>query len=318
MNQKIVVMGGSFNPPTIAHQKLMLAALNALGADMGIYVPSSYEYVKKKMEKAGRPDEVLDRDIRYRMLCSMANDDPRLIVDDYEYDLPVKSRTFDTMLHLREKYPDSELFFLAGGDKLDIFPRWYKIKDFLEQFHIIVTNREDYDAEAAIAENPFLNLHRDRFEVIDYPTGIGHISSSAVREKWRADDFEGSMEMLHPAVYEIMKVQSLCVIGQFRGEYAFLSNFYETSITYEGLTYKNAEAAFQAQKCLTDEEKREFTDLPPAQAKSKGRCVALRPDWQEVKVGLMEEIVYAKFSQNEQLKQMLLATEEAVLKEGNT
>lgn len=318
MSEKIVVMGGSFNPPTVAHQKLMLAAVNALQADRGIYVPSSHDYVKKKMSQTDFPMEVLDQDIRYQMLCSMAEDDPRLSVDGYEYGLTVKSRTFDTLVYLREQYPDSELFFLAGGDKIDIFPRWYRINDFLEQFHIIVTNREDYDAGAAMVKNSFLNMHRDRFVVIDYPEGIGHISSSAVREKWRENDLAGVREMLHPAVYEIMTSQTLYVIGQFRGEYAFLSNFYEASINYEGVTYNNAEAAFQAQKCLTEEEKRMFSELPPTTAKSRGRLVALRPDWDDVKVGLMEEIVYAKFSQNENLKQMLLATGNALLKEGNT
>ena len=39
---KIVVMGGSFNPPTIAHQRLLLGAVKELGADKGIFVPSSH------------------------------------------------------------------------------------------------------------------------------------------------------------------------------------------------------------------------------------------------------------------------------------
>lgn len=34
-----------------------------------------------------------------------------------------------------------------------------------------------------------------------------------------------------------------------RDENFYLSNFYECSIDYDGLTYLNAEAAFQAQKC---------------------------------------------------------------------
>ena len=71
-------------------------------------------------------------------------------------------------------------------------------------------------------------------------------------------------------------------------------------------------------KYVTEEEKLAFTEYEAAQAKGVGRRVALRPDWESVKLSLMEEIVYAKFSQNEQLKQMLLATKEAVLKEGNT
>lgn len=107
-------------------------------------------------------------------------------------------------------------------------------------------------------------------------------------------------------------------INHFRGEYAFLSNFWEVPVTYKGMTYGSNEAAFQAQKCITEEEKMEFTQLRPSASKKLGRRVKLRPDWEEVKVGLMEEIVRAKFIQNEELKALLLATGEAYLEEGNT
>lgn len=107
-------------------------------------------------------------------------------------------------------------------------------------------------------------------------------------------------------------------IDHFRGEYAFLSNFWEVPVTYKGLTYGSNEAAFQAQKCMTEEEKMEFIQLRPSASKKLGCRVKLRPDWEEVKVGLMEEIVRAKFTQNEELKALLLATGEANLEEGNT
>ena len=45
--KKIVVLGGSFNPPTIAHEKLMEAAMKAINADLGIFVPSSDKYVTR-------------------------------------------------------------------------------------------------------------------------------------------------------------------------------------------------------------------------------------------------------------------------------
>lgn len=107
-------------------------------------------------------------------------------------------------------------------------------------------------------------------------------------------------------------------ITVFRGAYAFLSNFYESPMIFHGISYQSAEAAFQAQKCLTDEEKQEFTEVTPTKAKRKGRQVSLRSDWEEVRVGLMEEIIRAKFTENETLKAMLLATGDAELKEGNT
>lgn len=38
------------------------------------------------------------------------------------------------------------------------------------------------------------------------------------------------------------------MINEFRGKYYFLSNFYSSPVTYEGLTYLNNEAAFNQQK----------------------------------------------------------------------
>ena len=46
---KIVVMGGSFNPPTVAHFKLMKAAIDAIDASIGFFVPVSDAYLKRKM-----------------------------------------------------------------------------------------------------------------------------------------------------------------------------------------------------------------------------------------------------------------------------
>ena len=107
-------------------------------------------------------------------------------------------------------------------------------------------------------------------------------------------------------------------IQEFRGEYFFLSNFYEAPVTYQGLTYGSNEAAFQAQKCLSEAERLEFTALRPSDSKRRGRKVQLRPDWEQVKLGIMEDIVRAKFTQNEDLRAMLLATGDAVLEEGNS
>ena len=111
---------------------------------------------------------------------------------------------------------------------------------------------------------------------------------------------------------------SLRKIDSFRGEYFFLSNFFPVEVTYEGLTFQNNEAAFQAQKTLNPQEKKAFTDLDPKAAKHRGRHVLLRADWEDVKDGIMEEIVRAKFTQNPKLGELLISTGGAELIEGNT
>ena len=110
---------------------------------------------------------------------------------------------------------------------------------------------------------------------------------------------------------------TISTIDSFRGKYYFLSNFFPAEVTYSGLTYQNNEAAFQAQKTYSKEERIEFTTLEPRDAKRRGRRVRLRKDWEQVKDRIMEEIVRAKFSQNEELKEQLLATGDAQLVEGN-
>lgn len=106
-------------------------------------------------------------------------------------------------------------------------------------------------------------------------------------------------------------------IDSFRGEYFFLSNFYEAPVEYEELTYQNSEAAFQAQKCANPKERETFTTMNPSEAKKAGRTVTLRKDWEDVKIAVMTGVVKAKFEQNPSLAEMLLATKDAYLEEGN-
>lgn len=107
-------------------------------------------------------------------------------------------------------------------------------------------------------------------------------------------------------------------INSFRDEYHFLSNFYEVDVTYNGITYGSSEAAFQAQKTADEELRKKFAKLSPRQAKREGLKVDLVPYWDVNKFHIMQEICFAKFTQNEDLKQKLLATGDTLLEEGNT
>jgi len=107
------------------------------------------------------------------------------------------------------------------------------------------------------------------------------------------------------------------MIKSFRGCYAFLSNFYTLkNFTFEGIPYKNAEAAFQSMKCINPEDRIRFSDLIGSEARVLGRTVSLRPDWEHIKDDIMYRVVKTKFSDSN-LKQRLLDTGDEELVEDN-
>ena len=103
----------------------------------------------------------------------------------------------------------------------------------------------------------------------------------------------------------------------FRGKYGFLSNMYDATFEWDGRTYLNSEAAFQSAKSLDPEVRDSFSRMGGKEAKSAGRNVLLRKDWEGVKDALMEEIVRAKFAQNPELLRQLVETGDMELIEGN-
>lgn len=108
------------------------------------------------------------------------------------------------------------------------------------------------------------------------------------------------------------------MINRFDGEYFFLSNFYQCKVVYDGIEYGSAEAAFQATKTTDYDTRCIFAGLNPSQAKRLGRTIQLRPDWEDIKFKVMEEVLIRKFTQNPELKQKLLDTGNAKLIEGNS
>ena len=204
MTKSVVVMGGSFNPPTIAHHKLMKAAMDQLGADKGIYVPVSAKYLRRKMRKAGFPDEVLSEEARIAMLRAMCEEDSRLEIEDVEMKHTKGWYTLETLRYVQEKHPGMEVFCLVGSDKLEIFANAHRMIEFTDSFCYGVVTRDEGDPDAILRENPEAWARRDRFRTIKAPDGVDGVSSTAIREWLRTGEGDVS-DMLHPKVMELMK-----------------------------------------------------------------------------------------------------------------
>lgn len=209
--KSIIIMSGSFNPPTIAHHKTILAAVETLDAEKGFYVPTPTKGLRYKMRKAGFPEEVLSEETRTAMLTAMAEEDTRLEVSDVECRHP-KWHPMETMKHFREVYPEAELYYLTGSDNLAMFLRSRRLAEFLENFHFAVVVRDGEDTTPILMANEVAWERKDRFTIIPSPMEKYGISSTAVREKFRNRE-PGAEEMLHPKVMELMKEAAIWVNG---------------------------------------------------------------------------------------------------------
>ena len=108
------------------------------------------------------------------------------------------------------------------------------------------------------------------------------------------------------------------MINKFDGEYAFLSNYYNSPFTIDGITFPTVEHWFQAYKTTDEKEFKKIAGAPtPGAAKRLGRQVSLRSDWEEIKDTVMMEGLVHKFAIPE-LKEKLLATGDEELIEGTT
>ena len=109
------------------------------------------------------------------------------------------------------------------------------------------------------------------------------------------------------------------IIGEFKGEHGWLSNFHFHELEFEGLNYRAAENAYQASKVdpADTATRMLFCNLKPADAKRLGNSIKRRKDWTpELGLAMMEKIATIKF-QDKFLRDKLLATGDALLIEGN-
>lgn len=105
----------------------------------------------------------------------------------------------------------------------------------------------------------------------------------------------------------------------FTKEYRFLSNFQAATVEYDGLEYPSTEHAYQAAKTEDAAQRRRIREAQkPGDAKRLGKQVKMRTDWEQIKVGVMKDLVRQKFTKHKELKEKLLATGDAYLEETNT
>lgn len=108
-------------------------------------------------------------------------------------------------------------------------------------------------------------------------------------------------------------------IVEFTGYNRWLSNFWPCEITFEGLEFRSVEAAYVAAKTKDlDVRKKVQSFVASGDCKRFGRSIKLRDDWEEIKLGVMRDLLVQKFAPGSPLAVRLLETGNCTIVEGNT
>ena len=171
---RVGLLGGTFNPPHMAHLVCAQEALVQLGLDRVLFVPAG---VPPHKEVEGDPG------IAHRVaMCEAAvADDERFGVSRVDAERAGPAYTVDLLRALRAAAPSDELNFIVGGDVAHSLPAWREPGEVLALARLAVAEREGV-RRADIAESlARLSGAAERVDFFDMPRL--DISSSMLRRR---------------------------------------------------------------------------------------------------------------------------------------
>lgn len=148
--EKIGLFFGSFNPVHVGH--LIIANYMATQTDLDKVwlVVSPQNPLKNKRTLANDYD-------RLHLVKVAVEDSPQLKASNVEFKLPKPSYTIDTLVYLKERYPDKDFVLIMGGDNLLTFTKWKNYEILLRDYQIYVYSRPDY-ASNELANHPSVKM----------------------------------------------------------------------------------------------------------------------------------------------------------------
>ena len=168
-----VFFGGTFNPPHLAHRKMLETVCGLPNVERVLVAPTNIPPHKEVAEKFASKE---DRLKMTKLLCKGLD---KAIVSDIEFKRTGKSYSFYTLSELKETYPD--LAMLIGGDMVTTFKEWHNYSGILNLCELFVVRRQgidNLDFDNSVEE---LRLEGGKITVIN--ADLPDISSTEIREK---------------------------------------------------------------------------------------------------------------------------------------
>ena len=185
--KQVGILGGNFNPVHNAHLVVADQVRQQLGLDKVLLMP---EYLPPHVDAKG----TIAEHHRLKMLELAIEGIEGLEIETIELERKGISYTYDTMLLLNERDPDTDYYFIIGADMVDYLPKWHRIDELVEIVQFVGVQRPRYKAGTS-------------YPVIWVDVPLMDISSSMLRDfvaKGRTPNF-----MLPKPVLDYIKKEGL-------------------------------------------------------------------------------------------------------------
>ena len=139
---KVLLYGGTFDPPHNGHMNNLRAALELVRPDRAIVMPAGIPPHKAASATPGA--------VRLAMCGCFTALSPVVEVSDWEIRQGGRSYTVHTLEMLRQRFPDAALYLSVGSDMLLTFRQWRRWQDILAMAALVVESRRPGD-DAALA-----------------------------------------------------------------------------------------------------------------------------------------------------------------------
>lgn len=165
---KYYIYGGAFNPPTIAHQRIIeeLTTYALTQNAKVILLPSG-----------NRTDKTIytDTETRLSYLDALIQDVPRgreiISIDTMELNRGHETETYETVQEMNGQYSNDELVWVFGSDSFNSIMSWNQGGWLLENVQMLIIERDGYPV------NPELFTNQEKIVV----NGLVSTSSTELR-----------------------------------------------------------------------------------------------------------------------------------------
>jgi nicotinate-nucleotide adenylyltransferase len=161
--KKVGILGGTFNPPHVGHLIIADQVCKQLDLDKLFFMPSA-----TPPHRDGK--KAIDAAYRLEMVETAIKNNPYFDIERSEIERGGKSFTYDTMIQLIEQHPDTDYYFIIGGDMVEYLPKWYEIDKLIHLVQFVGVNRPGYTTTTA-------------YPIICVDVPLIDVSSTMLREK---------------------------------------------------------------------------------------------------------------------------------------